>query len=171
MNNQVTIVVAQIDLLVGDIEGNARRIVECSQNARERMGANAIVFPELSLTGYPPEDLLQRPGMHRRVRNALAQICEQVRGIDMVVGYPHLERETLYNAAGVIREGEVVAVYHKQRLPNYSVFDEKRHFEVGTDLVWLTSPGYGWDSRFVKTSGLRNRPGRRRRRGLISFSI
>lgn len=133
MNNQVTIVVAQIDLLVGDIEGNARRIVECSQNARERMGANAIVFPELSLTGYPPEDLLQRPGMHRRVRNALAQICEQVRGIDMVVGYPHLERETLYNAAGVIREGEVVAVYHKQRLPNYSVFDEKRHFEVGTD--------------------------------------
>lgn len=131
MKNQVTLVIAQIDLLVGDIEGNAHRVVECAQQARDRLQAHAVVFPELTLTGYPPEDLLLRPGMHRRVRNALAQICEEVSGIDVIVGYPELVGETLYNAAGVIRDGAVAAVYHKQRLPNYSVFDEKRHFEAG----------------------------------------
>lgn len=131
MNKQSTIVIAQIDLLVGDIEGNARRVVECAHQARAQWQADAIVFPELTLTGYPPEDLLLRPGMHRRVRNALAKVCEEVRGIDVILGYPHLRDGELFNAAGVIRDGEVIAVYHKQCLPNYSVFDEKRHFEPG----------------------------------------
>ncbi len=141
MKKQATLVIAQIDLLVGDIEANARRVVECAQRAREQCDADAIVFPELTLCGYPPEDLLQRPGMHRRVRNALAQVCEEVRGIDMVVGYPLREGDVLYNAAGVIRDGEIIAVYRKQVLPNYSVFDEKRHFEPGGEACVVEIAG------------------------------
>ncbi|GAB4357872.1 MAG: NAD+ synthase [Gammaproteobacteria bacterium] len=125
--------IAQIDCLVGDIEGNARRVIESAARARSEQQAAAVVFPELTLTGYPPEDLLLRPELHRRVRNALAQICEEVRGIDVIVGYPHQEGSRLYNVAGVVRNGEVVAIYRKQCLPNYSVFDEKRHFVPGTD--------------------------------------
>ena len=123
--------IAQINCLVGDIEGNAQRVIDMAGRAQQEFQADAVVFPELALTGYPPEDLLLRPGLHRRVRNALVQICDEVRGIDIVLGYPHQEQGALYNAAGVIRNGEVIAVYCKQCLPNYSVFDEKRHFEPG----------------------------------------
>ncbi len=133
MSASLNIAIAQINCLVGDIEGNARRVIETAGRAREKLQADTVVFPELTLTGYPPEDLLLRPGLHRRVRNALVQIGEEVSGIDVIVGYPLQEEGALYNTAGVLRDGVIIAQYRKQCLPNYSVFDEKRHFASGSD--------------------------------------
>ena len=123
----LTIQIAQLNFLVGDIEGNARRIIEAAQLSQ----SHAIVFPELALTGYPPEDLLLRDDFIRRVEQSLAEIRRSVRGIHLVLGYPKRENGALYNMAGVLRDGELVTEYRKQRLPNYSVFDEKRYFTPG----------------------------------------
>lgn len=122
---------AQLNLLVGDIAGNARRVIEAALRARDQQGADVVLFPELTLTGYPPEDLLLRPELHRRVEAALDEIGGAVRGIDLVLGYPRLRDGVMYNSAGVIRDGEIIGEYHKALLPNYSVFDEKRYFEPG----------------------------------------
>lgn len=123
---------AQLNLLVGDVAGNAERVIASALRARDR-GAHAIVFPELALTGYPPEDLLLRPELIRRVERALDQVCRAVQGIDVVLGYPKAGGSRLYNAAGVIRDGRILAEYFKQFLPNYSVFDEKRYFTRGKE--------------------------------------
>ena len=125
------IALAQIDLLVGDIDGNVRRIVEAATRARDELRADAVVFPELTLTGYPPEDLLLRPEFDQRVAQGIEQLCAAVTGIDAIVGYPRVRDGKRFNAAGVIRGGQVVAEYFKALLPNYSVFDEKRYFEPG----------------------------------------
>ncbi len=122
---------AQLDLLVGDIDGNAQRVIEAARFARDEQQADAVVFPELTLTGYPPEDLLLRPEFIRRSEQALEVICRAVTGIDVVLGYPRRCDNKLFNAAGLIRNGRIAAEYHKQCLPNYSVFDEKRYFEPG----------------------------------------
>lgn len=127
------IALAQLNLLVGDIAGNADCVIEAALRARDRQGAHAIVFPELTLTGYPPEDLLLRPELTVRVERALERICRSAAGIDLILGYPRALRGRLFNTAGVIREGRIVAEYHKQYLPNYSVFDEKRYFVPGRD--------------------------------------
>ncbi len=99
--------------------------------ARDEQGAHAVVFPELTLTGYPPEDLLLRSELLERVEQALAEICQEVTGINIILGYPRCQDGKLYNAAGVIHNGEIIAEYFKALLPNYSVFDEKRYFEAG----------------------------------------
>jgi NAD+ synthase (glutamine-hydrolysing) len=122
---------AQINLKVGDIQGNADRVLEAMRIARDEQQAHAVVFPELTLTGYPPEDLLLRPELIERVERELARICAVCTGIDLILGYPRCQDGKLYNAAGVIREGQIVAEYFKSLLPNYSVFDEKRYFESG----------------------------------------
>lgn len=122
---------AQINLKVGDIQGNADRVLEAMRIARDEQQAHAVVFPELTLTGYPPEDLLLRPELIERVERELARICSVCSGIDLILGYPRCQDGKLYNAAGVIREGQIVAEYFKSLLPNYSVFDEKRYFESG----------------------------------------
>ena len=122
---------AQPNLLVGDIFGNVGRIIDMASLARDEQQSDAVVFPELSLTSYPPEDLLLRPELIDRVERALERICSSVEGIDVILGYPRSVEGKLYNAAGVIRDGEIVAEYHKQCLPNYSVFDEKRYFDPG----------------------------------------
>ena len=132
-NNKLRLALAQLNLLVGDITGNARRVIDAALRARDELKADAILFPELTLTGYPPEDLLLRPGLHTRVLRALEQIKREVRGIDVVLGYPRQATGGLYNAASLIRDGNLVASYHKQHLPNYSVFDEKRYFTAGGD--------------------------------------
>ncbi len=107
--------------------------MDAAIKARDGQGAHAIVFPELTLTGYPPEDLLLRSELIKRVEQALEDICREVIGIDIVLGYPRCQDGKLYNAAGVIRDGEIIAEYFKALLPNYSVFDEKRYFEAGTE--------------------------------------
>ena len=131
MSDTLRIALAQLNLWVGDIQGNARRIIDAAGQARDEMAADVIVFPELSLTGYPPEDLLLRPGLHRRVLVALEEIKRQVRGISVVFGYPQQASGGLFNAAAVVADGQLQGVYHKQHLPNYSVFDEKRYFVPG----------------------------------------
>ena len=131
MSSQLKIAVAQLNFMVGDIEGNAGKVIEAAKNACYHLGADAIVFPELTLTGYPPEDLLLRPSLYARVETAVERIRKQVKGIDVVVGFPQSTPSGNYNAAAVIRDGVIVAVYHKQILPNYGVFDEKRHFQAG----------------------------------------
>ncbi len=122
---------AQLNLLVGDIAGNCRRVKDAALHARDKQGAHAVLFPELTLTGYPPEDLLLRSELIERVELALDEICREITGIDIILGYPRHKDGKLYNAAGVIRDGEIVAEYFKALLPNYSVFDEKRYFETG----------------------------------------
>jgi NAD+ synthase (glutamine-hydrolysing) len=124
---------AQLNLLVGDIEGNAERVIAAAAQAQDVHRADVAVFPELTLTGYPPEDLLLRPALDQRVTAALAHIGKAVRGIDLVLGYPAIHDGKRYNAAGLLRDGAIVAEYHKALLPNYSVFDEKRYFEAGSE--------------------------------------
>jgi len=128
----LTLALAQIDLRVGDLDGNVERITDASLRARDA-GADAVIFPELALTGYPPEDLLLRPGFIHHATQALQGLAEQAVGIDMIVGHPESDGEGLYNAASLLRGGRVVATYRKHELPNYSVFDEKRHFRAGTE--------------------------------------
>jgi len=124
---------AQLNLLVGDITGNANRVIQAARHARDKQHADAVIFPELTLTGYPPEDLLLRPELMRRVEAALLQIGAATAGIDVILGYPKMQGGQMFNAAGVIRDGGIVAEYHKQQLPNYSVFDEKRYFKAGSE--------------------------------------
>ncbi|WP_456417995.1 NAD+ synthase [Thiolapillus sp.] len=125
------IALAQGDFLVGDIRGNSRRVLDFAVRARDELGASAVVFPELCLCGYPPEDLLLRPEFLSAVEDALQSICGQISGIDLVLGYPRRRNGKLYNAAGVVRDGALAAEYFKAELPNYSVFDEKRYFSPG----------------------------------------
>ncbi len=131
MSKPLRIAIAQINPLVGDVAGNARLIIEQACRARDARRADLVVFPELTLCGYPPEDLLHRASLIEWCRRALDEIAAAVRGIDVVVGLPWLRRGKLRNAAVVLRDGEIIARYFKQRLPNYGVFDEKRYFKAG----------------------------------------
>lgn len=131
MPKRLKIAIAQLNFLVGDIEGNAEKVIDAAKNARSHLGADAVIFPELTLTGYPPEDLLQRPGLYVRVQDALLKIRQKTAGIDVILGYPEDSPGGKYNTAALIRDGNIAHVYHKQHLPNYGVFDEKRHFNAG----------------------------------------
>jgi len=122
------IAIAQINLLVGDIEGNTKRIVEWCLRARDEKQVDIIIFPELAITGYPPEDLLLRPGMYERVEQSLQKLLHEVQGITALVGYPEKTAQGIFNAVAVIENGEIITVARKNYLPNYSVFDEKRYF-------------------------------------------
>ncbi len=123
------IALAQIDPVVGDLDGNRALILARVREAREA-GADLVVLPELAVTGYPPEDLLLRPGFVRAAQRTLEEIAGEVRGIVALVGTPHLDGE-LYNACAVCIDGEITAYAKKQHLPNYGVFDEKRYFAPG----------------------------------------
>jgi NAD+ synthase (glutamine-hydrolysing) len=127
------IALAQMNTVVGDLEGNRRRIVERLEKARAA-GADLVLFPELAITGYPPEDLLLRPGFLRAAARVLEDIAAETRGITALVGTPHLDRD-LFNACAVCADGAVKAMYRKQFLPNYGVFDEDRYFQPGRELV------------------------------------
>jgi NAD+ synthase (glutamine-hydrolysing) len=133
LSQHIRFVIAQLDFMVGDVSGNASKVIDAAKQARDEFDAQAIIFPELTLTGYPPEDLLMRPGLHSAVTRALSDIPSELNGIDVILGYPKKVEDTLYNTAAVIRSGEVVAEYNKCELPNYGVFDEKRHFTEGSD--------------------------------------
>ena len=126
------VVIAQRNMLVGDIEGNAERILAAADEARRLLGAELILFPELALTGYPPEDLLLRPSLNTRINDALAQIGAGTQ-VPLVLGYPGVRNGVRYNVAGLILPGEAkpTVEYFKQCLPNYRVFDEKRYFQSG----------------------------------------
>jgi NAD+ synthase (glutamine-hydrolysing) len=126
---------AQINSVVGDLDGNSARIAELLVRSREA-GADLVLFPELAVTGYPPEDLLLRPAFVRAARRAVEDLARAADGITVLVGAPHLDAD-LYNACYVLAAGEVRAVYRKRFLPNYGVFDENRYFASGRDLLLL----------------------------------
>jgi NAD+ synthase (glutamine-hydrolysing) len=123
---------AQINPVVGDLAGNRELILGRLEEAKE-LGADLAIFPELAVTGYPPEDLLLRPGFVRAAARSLEQIALHARGTAVVVGTPHFDRD-LYNAAAVCAAGEVKALVKKRFLPNYGVFDEFRYFAPGDGL-------------------------------------
>jgi NAD+ synthase (glutamine-hydrolysing) len=125
------IAVAQLDQVVGDLAGNARRIVDAVQ-AGVRGGAALVVTPELSLCGYPPEDLLLRPAFIDACARELAQLAPAVQGTTAIIGFPEWKDGRRANALAIIRDGRVIDVYRKHCLPNYTVFDEDRYFEPGT---------------------------------------
>ncbi|APX94539.1 NAD+ synthase [Halomonas sp. 1513] len=130
----LTLVMAQLDPLVGDIPGNTERAIESVREARIEHGADIVVLPELFLTGYPPEDLLLRPSMETRLREARARMAEKMsREVLVIVGYPGMREGRRYNLAGLLYRGEWVAEYAKQALPNYQVFDEQRYFTPGSE--------------------------------------
>lgn len=141
MTHSTRIALAQSDFLVGDVDGNARKVVQIASRARDELGVDAVIFPELTLIGYPPEDLLLRRALYPRIDDALQMIAKETRGIDVIVGYPVLKEGDRFNAAGLIRDGAVAAVYYKHALPNYAVFDEKRYFTSGTDACVIDIAG------------------------------
>src|SRR5438445_5039608 len=126
---------AQINTIVGDLEGNRDLILARLGEARNK-GADLALFPELAVTGYPPEDLLLRPGFIRAAARTLGEIAQATQGIVALVGFPHFDTD-LFNACAVCAGGDVKAVYRKRFLPNYGVFDEDRYFAPGRDLVLL----------------------------------
>jgi NAD+ synthase (glutamine-hydrolysing) len=126
---------AQINTVVGDLDGNRDRILGRLEEAKAA-GADLVLFPELAVTGYPPEDLLLRPGFIRAAERTLQEIAHATRGIVALVGAPLFERD-LFNACAVCAAGEVKALYRKRFLPNYGVFDEDRYFAPGDDLFLL----------------------------------
>jgi NAD+ synthetase len=126
------IALAQFNAVVGDLEGNAARILDCARQARQA-GASILLAPELSLCGYPPEDLLLRTGFNLACLNSLRNLAQSVSGITVVVGHPDLVGDDRYNAASVLRDGKVISTYHKHKLPNHTVFDEVRYFRPGVE--------------------------------------
>jgi len=137
------IALAQLNLFVGDIGGNTERIISAAAEARERVQADLVMFPELSLCGYPPEDLLFHNGLRRQVQAGMERVRAEVKGVSILVGYPEYAGDDIYNAAALLRDGQVIANYRKQELPNYAVFDEKRYFQ------------HGRDTRVVEMNGIR----------------
>ncbi|MDR2872769.1 MAG: NAD+ synthase [Xanthomonadaceae bacterium] len=130
MSQPLRIALAQFDFPVGAVARNAERIAQMIIQARDEHHADLVVFPELAVSGYPPEDLLMRAGFVADCAAVLRRIAEQVRGIVAVVGWPEYDGVRLYNAASVLRDGQVEATYRKRQLPNYNVFDERRYFHV-----------------------------------------
>lgn len=138
---QIKIAVAQMNGLVGDILLHCEQVLKLSAQARDEHKADVIVFPELTLTGYPPEDLLLHAGLQWRVHKAFEQIKAEVKDIAVVLGFPDYVDGKIFNAASFLYNGKELGRYHKQCLPNYRVFDEKRYFEKGQDAVVVEFKG------------------------------
>jgi predicted amidohydrolase len=136
----IRLAIAQHDFLVGDIKGNLDKAIELVNGAKAA-GADLLLFPELALTGYPPEDLLLRPGFLESCHVAVEKLCTQVGGIDVVFGHPRAEGGLRYNSVSWIRDGHIVGRYDKQCLPNYAVFDEQRYFAPGSDPLIVEIQG------------------------------
>lgn len=141
MMTMLRIAMAQLNPLVGDIDGNTDVVLASVEQAVKQHQADIVLFPELMLTGYPPEDLLLRPSLAGRIERALQRLLDAIGDVIVVVGYPMVVEHDLYNAAGVIYQHGCIAQYRKQYLPNYKVFDEKRYFVAGDECCILTVRG------------------------------
>ncbi len=130
MMRKLRIALGQVNCVVGDVSGNADRVVAAADRARVRR-ADLLLLPELVLSGYPPEDLLFHRGFRHHIADAMARLPRALDGLDVVLGYPEYEGQAIHNSAAVLRGGRLLANYRKQQLPNYQVFDEKRYFEPG----------------------------------------
>ena len=127
----VRLALAQINPTVGDLPGNAKKVIETIGRARE-LGADLVAFPELTLTGYPPEDLLLRPEFLDQNQAAMEEVARHTTGITAIVGFAQRAGD-VYNAAAIAHDGEIVGIYQKRHLPNYGVFDEVRYFRPGNE--------------------------------------
>jgi NAD+ synthase (glutamine-hydrolysing) len=141
VSDNLRIAVAQFNAVVGDTDGNAERMLEWCRRARDELAADLIVFPELAVCGYPPEDLLFHRGFQRDVAAAMERLCAGVAGIGAIVGYPEYEAGSIHNSAAFIADGRIAANYRKACLPNYGVFDEKRYFQPGTEACVVDVKG------------------------------
>ena len=135
MTSRVKVALAQIDLAVGDVAGNTAKIIDYAIRARDQERADLVVFPELSVCGYPPEDLLFHAGLRHSVEKAVAEIRDKVYGIAVLIGFPEYADGNIYNSCAVYSDGYAISRYRKQLLPNYSVFDEERYFEAGKNAA------------------------------------
>lgn len=137
--DHITFAMAQSHFLVGDIQNNVKKMRALAIEARDK-GADVIVFPEMSLLGYPPQDLLLRPSLSGRIKSALASLSD-INDIVMIVGYPHVDHHGTFNSAAILHNGQQKGFYHKQYLPNYGVFDERRYFDKGRNQVLFDYKG------------------------------
>ena len=135
MKNKVKVALAQVDMVVGDVPGNTARILDYAARARDELHADLVVFPELSVCGYPPEDLLFHAGLRKRAENAVTEIRDGVRGIAVLVGFPEYVDDRIHNSCAVFADGRLLAGYRKRILPNYRVFDEERYFKAGREAA------------------------------------
>jgi NAD+ synthetase len=131
ISQYMRLAIAQINCTVGDIAGNSDKIVAAASQAKAK-GASLLITPELALTGYPPEDLLLREDFNQASDTALLELAKKTKSITVLVGHPRVFEGACYNAASVLQDGKVIATYHKQALPNHTVFDELRYFKAGT---------------------------------------
>ncbi len=164
MAKALSLMLAQLNLTVGAIEDNTDKVLAAAAQA-EQQGADLLVCSELALTGYPPEDLLLRADLMMRVEAALARVAEWQGNCAILVGHPWREGEALYNAASLYEQGQLIARYFKQDLPNYGVFDEKRYFTAASETCVVPFRGHqAWGCSSVKICGSRVRrwPPRRR---------
>jgi NAD+ synthase (glutamine-hydrolysing) len=139
--DRLKIALAQLDLLVGDVRGNLERVIRESRRARDELHADLVLFPELTLSGYPPEDLLFHRGLRLQIGQALEELTQAVPEIGVMVGYPEYAQGRIYNGACLMRGGRVLAQHRKACLPNYKVFDEKRYFTAGTEATVVDFDG------------------------------
>lgn len=142
MSAEFCLIMGQINPVVGDVAGNVNKIIAAAEQAKDEFKADLVVFPELTLTGYPPEDLLLRPGLNKRVEKGLKKLKLAIKDIAVLVGHTAgVAGEELYNAASLIADGECLGTYYKHHLPNYGVFDERRYFVEGKEACVIDYKG------------------------------
>ncbi len=142
MKDTLRIALAQLDLLVGDVHGNAERVMLTTRRAQADMGADLVLFPELALSGYPPEDLLFHRGFRLQTEAALERLRKEIHGSHVVVGFPEYTQGGIHNSAALLADGAIAAIHRKSELPNYKVFDEKRYFEPGAQPTVADCHGF-----------------------------
>ena len=142
MSDTLKIALAQLNFLVGDVHGNATRVITATRRARAEFGADLVLFPELTLSGYPPEDLLFHRGFRRQIELGLDRVRQEVQDASVVIGLPEYTRAGIYNSAALISGGVIAAIHRKAELPNYKVFDEKRYFQPGAQPTVVDREGF-----------------------------
>jgi NAD+ synthase (glutamine-hydrolysing) len=142
MSDSFKMALAQLNLLVGDVHGNATRVIATTRRARAELAAELVVFPELTLSGYPPEDLLFHRGFRRQIEMGLERVRQETQDASVVVGFPEYTRAGIYNSAALISGGAIAAIHRKAELPNYKVFDEKRYFQSGAQPTVVDRRGF-----------------------------
>jgi len=147
MTENLTIVMAQTNMTVGDIDGNTDKIIDWAHNARDQHGADLVLFPELAICGYPPEDLIFRDGFDQKIRQAIKRLQREVHDIAIIVGYPEKTVGGSFNKASLIHNGSIVTSAYKRELPNYGVFDENRYFVAGNTPCVFSF--HGWQLGLV----------------------
>lgn len=136
----VKFAIIQMGFMVGDIQSNTKRMQAAAMDAKAH-GADIVIFPELAMIGYPPEDLLLRPSLPERIKSAMTTLTEGLKDTVAIVGYPHVDSHGTFNSAAILQGGIQKGFYHKQSLPNYGVFDEKRYFNKGNNQVLFDYKG------------------------------